>query len=418
MRRVWLLVAKDFRRKWKNPVVIIGFLFIPVLFTLIFGAVFGGSGETKLPRIQLLSVDLDKSFLSQLVFSALNQGELKEMIQLEPMESEEEARQRLEQGKASALLVIPENFGKDVWEGRKAELLLFKNPSEQFLPQIVEEITDTTALLFSALLSVFSDELGIMRRFSGSFDLSDQAVSMISVRIKNRIDGIAKYVFPPVIDLKQTTTEKEEEGISGALTIQSYILPAIAIMFLLFIVNIVFEDLLQERDSGTLLRMTASPMTIREFIWSKMVTAALLGMFCTFFLIGLGALIFNIKWGPPISVVLIVICLNILISGFISMFYAFIRTERQAGAVISSVIIVMSLLGGSMLPVEQFPAPIKVLSNFTINHWGLQAFLKSQSGEPLQIILPILGGMILAGVLLSLISSQLLQRNLRRGLVK
>ncbi len=418
MRRIWLLVVKDFRRKWKNPVVIIGFLFIPVLFTLIFGAVFGGSGETKLPRIQVLSVDLDKSFVSQLVLSAMTQGELKEMIQLEPQDSEEEAHRTLEQGKASALLVIPKNFGTDVWEGRKAELLLFKNPSEQFLPQIVEEITDTTALLFSALLSVFSDELGILRKSPGKMALTDQTVSLISIRIKNRIDSVSKYVIPPVIGLKLTTLEDEEEGISGTLTVQGYILPAIAVMFLLFIVNIVFEDLLQERDSGTLLRMTASPMTIQEFIWSKMVTAALLGMFCTLFLIGLGALIFNIKWGPPISVVLIVICLNILIAGFISLFYAFIRTERQAGAVISSVIIVMSLLGGSMLPVEQFPAPVQILSNFTVNHWGIQAFLKSQSGEPLQNILPILGGMTLAGVLLSLISAQLLQKNLKQGPVK
>lgn len=418
MRRVWLLVVKDFRKKWKNPVVIIGFLFMPILFTLIFGAVFGGSGETKLPRIQVLSVDLDKSFVSQLVLSAMTQGELKEMIQLEPQDSEEKARRQLEQGKASALLIIPKNFGTDVWEGRKAELILFKNPSEQFLPQIVEEITDTTTLLFSALLSVFSDELGIVRRFSGKMALTDQTVSMISIQIKTRIDSVSKYVLPPVIGLKQTTLEKEDRAISETLTVQGYILPAIAVMFLLFIVNIVFEDLLRERDSGTLLRMTASPMTIREFIWSKMVTAALLGMFCTLFLIGLGALIFNIKWGPPISVFFTVICLNILIAGFISMFYAFIRTERQAGAVISSVIIVMSLLGGSMLPVEQFPASVQILSKFTVNHWGLQAFLKSQSGEPLQSILPILGGMTLAGVLLSLISAQLLQKNLKRGLVK
>lgn len=418
MRRVWLLVAKDFRKKWKNPVVIIGLLFIPVLFTLIFGAVFGGSGETKLPRIRVLSVDLDNSIVSQLVLSAMTQGELNEMIQLEPMDEEEEALRRLERGKASALLVIPENFGTDVWEGRKAELLVYKNPSEQFLPKIVEEILDSTTLLFSALLSVFSNELGIMRQFSGFEDLTDQAVSMMSVSIKDRIDGVSKYVFPPVIDLKQTTLETEEEGTRGTMSVQSYILPAIAIMILLFIVNIVFEDLLRERDSGTLLRMTASPMTIREFIWSKMVTAALLGMFCTLFLIGLGALIFKVKWGSPISIVLTVISLNILIAGFISMFYAFIRTERQAGAVISSVIMVMSLLGGSMVPVEQFPASLQILSNFTVNHWGLQAFLKSQSGEPLQSILPILGGMALAGVLLSLISSQLLQNNLKRGLVK
>lgn len=418
MRRVWLLVKKDFLKKWKNPILILGFTLIPLMFTFIFGIVFGASGETKLPKIRLLVVDQDKSLISQFIGSAFTQGELGDMMELESLDKEEEARDRLDRGKASALLVVPANFGADVLEGRPAELLLVKNPSEQFLPQIVEEVADTTGLLLSSLLSVFEDEIGIIRGFTGGGDLTDQAVSDISIRLRNRIEGMAKYILPPVINLKQETVDKQEEDRGRSISVQGYILPAITIMFLLFIVNIVFEDLIRERESGTLLRMTASPMSIREFIWSKMATAALLGVFCTLLLIVLGAVFFNIDWGHPLKVLLIVLALNILVSGFISVFYTFIRTEYQAGAIISSVIIVMSLLGGSMIPVENFPAPIQLLSRATVNYWGIEAFLLSMRDAGLDQILPILAGMLAGGILLSFVSSQILKYNLLRGLVK
>jgi ABC-2 type transport system permease protein len=418
MKRIWLLVKKDFLKKWKNPFTILGFTMIPLLFTLIFGLVFGASGETKLPKIRVLVVDRDQSLVSRLVLSAMTQGEMAEMMDLIPMEDEEEARKRLEGGRASALLVFPPDFGSDAFDGKATELLLIKNPSEQFLPQIVEEITDTAGLLLSSLLSVFRDEVDSIRAFSGEDKITDQAVSDISISVRRRIDGMAKYVFPPAVTLKRDTIKEEDEEEDASISVHGYILPAIAIMFLLFVVNIVFEDILRERESGTLLRQMASPMHLREFIWSKMVTAALLGTLCTWLLIGLGALFFNIGWGPPLTVFLIVLALNILISGFISVFYAFIKTENQAGSIISSVIIVMSLLGGSMIPVEQFPGPIQILSRATINYWGIQAFLRSMEGSGLAEILPVMAGMAAVGLILSLVSSRLLAKNLRKGLAK
>lgn len=418
MKRVWLLVGKDFQKKWKNPTVIIGFMLIPLMFAFLFGLVFGGSGENTLPRIRVLVVDHDDSLVSRFFQTALSQGQLKEMIELHFMDREEDAVRRMEQGKASALLVINEGFGTEVLKGNPVELRLVKNPSEQFLPQIVEEIVDTAGLLLSSLFSIFGEEIGVIRGLVDQGDVPDRSVSDLSIRIKNRMEGISKLVFPPVVQLKQEVVRKETETSQGGISLQGYILPAISIMFLLFIINIVFEDLLRERESGTLLRMMASPMSLREFIWSKMAAAAVFGVLCTLFLIGSGALLFQIDWGPPGTVLLIVLALNILISGFISVFYTFIRTERQAGSIMSSVIIVMSLLGGSMVPVSSFPAPVRVLSRFTINYWGVEAFLQAQMRSAVVEILPILAGMTAAGLILSLISAHILKRNLIRGLVK
>jgi hypothetical protein len=86
MNNVINLIKKDFKRKWKNPVVIIGFLFIPVIFTIIFGIVFGSSGEPSLPQVPVLAIDKDQGFLSQFFLTALNQGELKKLVSLKAVE--------------------------------------------------------------------------------------------------------------------------------------------------------------------------------------------------------------------------------------------------------------------------------------------------------------------------------------------
>lgn len=418
MKHIPILVKKDFKRKWKNPVVILGFMLIPVVFTFIFGIVFGGGDEETLPRIILLTVDNDKSLISNFLTTAMSQGELKEMIELKPMGSEEEGRQFLGKGKASALLLVPKDFGKDILEGKNAEVLLLKNPSEQFLPLIAEEITDTTTLILSSLLSVFSEEVDSIKGFINLDNLPDSDISALSVQVKNRIEGISKYVFPPVISLKQETIKQEGEEDSGSISVHSYILPAMAIMFLMFICNVVFSDILLEKETKTLLRLSVSRMSMTEFIWSKIVTSALIGMLCTFLLIGLGVALFSIDWGNLLMVFLIVLCLNILIAGFIAFLYSFIKTELQAGAVLSSVILIMSLLGGSMIPVDNFPSIIQKISKLTVNYWGLEAFRMAMMNESLWNLMPILSGMVLAGIFLSLLSSRFIQNNLKRGLLK
>ena len=151
-----------------------------------------------------MAVDNDKSFLSEFFLSALTQGELNKLVDLKKVK-EEEGRKLIDRGKASALLIIPENFGAHIWEARSVEILLLKNPSEQFLPQIAEEISDIASLLFSSLFSVFSDELTTIRGLTNKDEYPDKEISSISIQIKNRIEGISKFVFPPVISLKQKT---------------------------------------------------------------------------------------------------------------------------------------------------------------------------------------------------------------------
>ncbi|MFQ5721209.1 MAG: ABC transporter permease [Candidatus Aminicenantales bacterium] len=417
MRNLILLLFKDFRRRWKHPAAIIGFLLLPLVFTFIFGLVFGSQAQESLPQISVLATDKDNSLLSQLFLTGLTQGDLKNMIALKKV-SEEKGRRQLNKGKASALIIIPENFGRNLLNGQPTEIILLKNPSEQFLPQIVEEVADVSSLLLSSLFSVFSDEISQIKDLSHQETLPDSAISDLSIQIKNRMEGIAKYVFPPVIGLKQETIQEEGKKETVPFSIHGYILPAMAILFLLFICNAVFEDILREKEKGTLLRLSISPMRISEFIWSKILVAVSIGIICTLFLILLGYIAFGIPWGNLLHLILVVLSLNILIAGFISIFYSFVRTERQAGAVLSSVILVMSLLGGSMVPVDVLPPFFLNFSKLTVNYWGIEAFHRVMFRATFAQILPLIAGMAVAGFILAGVASFWLRNNLRRGLIK
>jgi uncharacterized membrane protein YwzB len=54
----------------------------------------------------------------------------------------------------------------------------------------------------------------------------------------------------------------------------------------------------------------------------------------------------------------------------------------------------------------------------TLNYWGLKAFRMSMKKEPFTELIPILLGMVLAGILLSIVSSRFIQNNLKKGLIK
>ena len=389
---------------------------LPLIFTLILGLVFGSSDEPTLPQVKVLAADNDNSLVSKLFLGTFSQGELSKLIQIEKVE-EDIGRTRMNKNKASALIIIPEDFGEKLLNREQTEVNIIKNPSQQFLPEIVQEVGDVATLIFSAFFTVFSDDL-----FKGYAELDsfpDNAVSTISVQIKDKIEGISKFVFPPAISIKQTTIKEEtQEETEDEFTFHSYVLPGISIMFLLFIANIIFSDLLREKEAGTLLRMMVSPMELNEFIWSKILTATGLGMICTFVFIILGTLAFPINWGNPLAIVVAVFCLNLLIAGFISLPYAFIRTERQAGAIIPSIIIIMSMFGGSMMPSQMFPSSIKIISKMTLNYWGIETFYKIMRKAPVVEIIPYFSGMVLLGILFSLAGAFLLKANLRKGLFR
>jgi hypothetical protein len=130
LSRTSLIIRNDIQRRMKAPMATILFLVIPLAMTALIGMIFdpGSGGESKLPPIRLLLVDKDKGLASKFLIGAFDQKELKEMFQVTLVE-EAEGEKLMQKGKASALLLIPEHFSRDLADQKVCTLEVVKNPS-------------------------------------------------------------------------------------------------------------------------------------------------------------------------------------------------------------------------------------------------------------------------------------------------
>jgi len=146
------------------------------------------------------------------------------------------------------------------------------------------------------------------------------------------------------------------------------------IMGMLFVSEICWRDLLMERDQGTLDRMLGNGVSVASVLLSKALSGILFCFVSFAILIVAGRWIFGIHWGGfwAVSILLAGLCYACM--GLLAGVYGFVRTQQQGGAISAVIIMMMSLLGGSLFPISGLPQIVRVIGRFTVNYWGVEGF--------------------------------------------
>lgn len=407
MRRILLIFKTDAKRRLKAPVAIIILLLIPIMMTGILGAIFAPS-ENKLPKIKVLMVDKDKNIASKMLLGSFDTPQLKEMFQVTVVD-EAEGKKLIGKGKASALIIIPEKFSDRLIKAEKSEILVIKNPSEQFLPDVVEEFMATFSVIISGIVQVFEPELKAVETL---LEIPVEQVSIASMvpfmeQSKTKIITLKQYLSPLLIELKQEVTKKKEK--QTPINIFGAVLPGMSIMFLLFIIELFLRDILSEREDGKLQRIMFAPTRSMEFISARIISGWIMGLFVYLVTVLVGILLFRIDWGNYLYLFIYVTVTCFWIASFFALLNAFFKNRNQAGAFVAPIIMVFSVFGGSILPVSQMPAGFRSVSAFTLNHWFIEGVDKIRTG-----IFPVIpfGILLVTGILLFLAAAQFLKKRI------
>ncbi|MCP5051657.1 MAG: ABC transporter permease [bacterium] len=410
MKRISLILKNDLKRRLKAPMSVIVLLLIPMAMTGLIGLIFGPSsgGGNQLPKIKMLVTDNDKNIASKILLGAFNSEQLKDMFQI-TLVDETEGKQLMSNGKASALVIIPEKFTNHLLNAETTELQVIKNPSEQFLPEVVEEFMQTFGVIISGIVQVFGPEIrAVDTLLSGSLkDVSIAQMTPFLEMAKQKIISMESYLSPLLIQLKKETTGKKEKA--PGVNVFSMILPGMAIMFLLFIIEIFLRDILTEREDGKLQRIMFSPISSMEFIFGRIISGWLMGILAFFVMILMGIAVFKISWGNYIYLLILVTVTSFWIAGFFAILNAFFKNKNQAGALVSPIILVFSAFGGSILPVNQLPEAVRWVGDFTLNQWFIKGTQQVIAGEfP---VVPV-GILLITGLLLFSLAAIFLQKRL------
>jgi ABC-2 type transport system permease protein len=384
------LLYKDFLRRFRNPGGFILLLILPFLFALIVGLAFGPSGGAQKPfRITLLLEDKDNSFASQMLRFGFGQGELAKIILLQPVQGDT-GRRLMDEGKASALLVIPAGFGDSLLHHQKADLVLVKNPSEAFGPKIAEETVRLFAEAGDRLARIAAGPLErIGRRTDTDKAPPDAEVALISVQISRLVSRVSSYLIPPKITLDLQTVSVRKPTNSSS-DFYSANVSRMMVMCLLFLLDVLFRDIYEEKENRTLTRLRAGPVGVGRFILSKMLFAFLSGLAALALVWAGSALLFGVRMDPAQLAVLVPFsCVLVAaLAGIALLIHAFSRSRAQSQALSPAFIIVFSMLGGCMIPVEALPPFMQKAAVLSPVYWGVNGLQRIllEHANPIQLI--------------------------------
>lgn len=356
MRFVVASARKDLSRWRRDPAAALLWLGIPFLIGGLLTMMMSGGAK---PQGLLLVTDGDDTFLSGAVSGAFSQG-LGDLVVVEQV-SEAEGMARIDDGDASAFLLIPEGFSDALIDGKAMTLTLRTNPSQRILPAIIE---DTLEILLDAgfyVQALFGDAITDMRD-AGS-NPESVVVSGIAVAINDKFAAAGSYLSPLAFDLQVEEPVEQESAVPVAVLF----LPGIVMMTLLFAANTLAADIWEERELGTLRRLVAAPGGLAAFLAGKVLAVAVVMFLLAavtlvagllYHGLGLERLPLALLWGTAGGVTLF---------AWFMLLQMLARTRRAASLLTTILLFPLLMIGGSFFPFAAMPDGLVMLGQLTPN---------------------------------------------------
>jgi ABC-2 type transport system permease protein len=207
-----------------------------------------------------------------------------------------------------------------------------------------------------------------------SSDLQDLWMSKVSVSVNHRMKSVARYAFPPRISIDKPAPPpdaKKEE--SGPFHIAVFVLPGMAAYALLMLGIVHMADFQRERVHGTLARQILTPVSAGAVVLGKIGATWIISLASILILAVLAALWAKVVISPA-AFTLLSLCVALASTGFAAFVQSLSRSER-AGSVIGSILaLIMSMTGGSMIPLESLPDFVRRIAPFTLTYWAGEGY--------------------------------------------
>ncbi len=426
-----VLLAKDLRRAWRNPLPWLIHLAVPLCITALIGLAFGGRSDSgALGRIRFAVVDEDDSVLTQFLRGAANQGEGGKFLKPVFVDRDAALRQ-INANKLAAVLIIPTNFTRGYLTGsQRVSLELIKNPAQSIHPAVLEEVLGVVVTGLNAIARNFQSEFPEWQAvFEGKGDY--RQVARLIERAGDKLQAAKAYVNPPLVTYTEAVrthpvpgTNAPGAGAKGgasksgpSFNLFGYLLAGMSAMFLLFIASNGVSDLHREAHQGTFARYHTLRPPIMPFVAGKFVFAVVLLLASSAVMLGGGSLVFHIHWQHPLVLMALLLGYTGFAAGFMAVLAAVVADERAVGVLSNVAGMALALVGGCAFPPQQLPAFLRDhVSPLLPTYWFAETVrnLAFASG-PTPWLAVTLKLAALSGLLIAL-AAFLFRRKFRKGL--
>ncbi len=190
----------------------------------------------------------------------------------------------------------------------------------------------------------------------------------------------------------------------------------ILFMFLTSLVGA--SELVLSRQLGISRRMLSTPTGTWTIIAGEGLGRVGLAVFQGAFIVLATLLLFGVDWVDPAATIAIVAVFSFVGAGAAMLIGSIASNASQAGALGPALGLLFGLLGGTMVPIEVFPAAMRSVAHLTPHAWAMDAFrARLYDDASLADIVPQLGVLALFAAVLSALAVIRFRGLLRSGAV-
>jgi ABC-2 type transport system permease protein len=317
MKTLLGLTVANFKGLTRDRAALFWTFFFPVMFVLLFGVLFSGSGDSK---VGVGFVDQDGTPTSASVRAAFASVPLL-TLQNGTLDAEKTAMQH---GDISAIIVVPQGLEAAVAQARAGQktsvaIQLYTDPAQAQTAQVVQ---------------------GAVTQVTNGFNL--------------QLAGGSEFLTVAPLTLASTN-----------ISTVTYLVPSILAMALMQLGVFAAVPLVQQREKGILKRMGATPLARWKLVASNILLRLIIAALDTVLIIGVGIAVFHIQIVGNLVQAAGFVFLGagaFLALGF--MLASFLKTEEQATGVVQVVQMPLMFLSGIFFPFAFMPEFLRSVARF------------------------------------------------------
>jgi ABC-2 type transport system permease protein len=388
MAQILAIAYKDFLRSVRSlfalGMMVVAPLLITGLISLAFGGLASGSGDMAAMRVLVLNADQpapQQYKFGEMVLPFLQDEKMPGWLQAEAATDESAARRALDDRQAAALVLIPADFSSKILAGEPTSLTILQDPTLTIGPAVLED-----------LLHIFTG--GIAGAQVGLTVIQNQLSSAGAQADSNIIQTAAlgysqwftalqqnlNHGTDPQLQLVSPLGAEHDNSVNVFEQIIAQVMAGMLIFFTFFTGASSAQLLLKEQEEGTLARLFTTPGGRDAILAGKLLSGIVTVLAQSAVLMGASSLLFGVRWGSPVSVLLAVLSTAFAATGFGLLALSGVRSMRQSGPVIGGVISATGMIGGLMTTAVPMPDLFSRINLLVPQGWALRTWKLTLQG--------------------------------------
>ncbi len=429
------VVRTHFARLKRDRAALVLSFVVPVVFFSVFASIFGSS-RSATPRIRLIAVDEDGSENSRRFLASLGSEKgLSVLLATGPQDAaanlpydRKTAEEAVRSGRAPVALILPKGFGQaPISFGPAAgrpKLLLLADTSDMVAPQVVSGLLQKVAM--TSMPDTLA-QMGIEQvdRWGGQLTAEQRARLEENVRRLRQGYDASRATTPaagaPAPSAGSTSSEssalvqvevRDVLGETKKNSTSALLASGLGVMFLLFSASGAGGALIEEAESGTLDRILSTRVTMTRLLLGKLTYLSIVAVLQLTVMFAWGEMFFGLELHRHVPGFLVMTVATALASSSFGLVLAAISRSRMQLVALSNLsILVMSALGGSMVPRYLLSEKVQKLGLVTLNAWAIDGFVKVfWREEPIVNLWPQAGVLLAASAVLFALARRVARR--------